>query len=117
MTKRESGRRMREILRRIEALADGRVNDAVKLAFLNEENLGTLDEMDLSAVAEFKRHTNGAVEVKLVDRLAVLEKLAELVDGQREGVFDLLRALERSAGEHGDREDIGKAEEGTDVVV
>ena len=105
------------ILRELHSLAFAKCNDAVKLAFLDGENLAALDRMDLSAVAEFRRHANGAVEVKLVDRLAVLEKLAELVDGQREGEDDLFRALERSAGEHESQEAIGQAEAGADVVV
>lgn len=117
MEKRKNERWMRKILRKIETLADGRVNDAVKLAFLDENTMESLDGMDLSAVAEFKRHGNGAVEVKLVDRLAVLEKLAELVDGQREGEMDLFRALNGRVEEHGAQEAVGETVEGTDLVV
>lgn len=117
MEKGKNERWMRKILRKIETLADGRVNDAVKLAFLDENTMESLDGMDLSAVAEFKRHGNGAVEVKLVDRLAVLEKLAELVDGQREGEMDLFRVLNERAGEHETEGAVGKTEEGADLVV
>ena len=63
------------LLRRMERLAGCRVNDAVKLAFLDGEQLGEIDGLDLGALKEFKRSGNGAVELKLVDRAAVLERL------------------------------------------
>ena len=72
------------LLRRMERLAGCRVNDAVKLAFLDGEQLGEIDGLDLGALKEFKRSGNGAVELKLVDRAAVLERLVELSGGRRE---------------------------------
>ena len=66
------------VLRQMERLARCKVNDAVKLAFLDQEQMERIDTLDLEALAEFKRSGNGAVEVKLVDRAAVLEKLMEL---------------------------------------
>ena len=74
------------LLRRMERLAGCRVNDAVKLAFL-----------DLGALKEFKRSGNGAVELKLVDRAAVLERLVELSGGREDGAEEFFRALRESA--------------------
>ena len=98
------------LLRRMERLAGCRVNDAVKLAFLDGEQLGEIDGLDLGALKEFKRSGNGAVELKLVDRAAVLERLGELnaksvdrkllveLSGDREdGAEEFFRALRESA--------------------
>lgn len=59
-------------------LAKARVNDAVKLAFLGDEDRDLIDEMDLTALTEFKRSGNGAVEVKFADRMKTMERLLEL---------------------------------------
>ena len=88
------GNRRTEAVRALRRLARGRANDAVKLAYLTEERLEEIDRMDLSALTEFKRHGNGAVEVKFVDRAAILERLLELEDGETGGAAGLLRALE-----------------------
>ena len=74
------GNRRTEAVRALRRLARGRANDAVKLAYLTEERLEEIDRMDLSALTEFKRHGNGAVEVKFIDRAAILERLLELAD-------------------------------------
>lgn len=85
------------LLRKLERLAQSRVNDAVKLAFLNEEGLEEIDGLDLEALKEFKRSEKGAVELKLVDRAAVLEKLLELSDGEEEQAAEFFRALGENA--------------------
>lgn len=69
------------LLERMERLAGGRVNDAVKLAFLDSERMDEIDRLDLSALTEFKRSGNGTVEIKLTDRLAALEKLLAMLEG------------------------------------
>ena len=53
--------------------------------------------MDLGALKEFKRSGNGAVELKLVDRAAVLERLVELSGGREDGAEEFFRALRESA--------------------
>ena len=83
------------LLRRMERLAGCRVNDAVKLAFLDGEQLGEIDGLDLGALKEFSG--NGAVELKLVDRAAVLERLVELSGGREDGAEEFFRALRESA--------------------
>ena len=82
------------LLHRMERLAQCRVNDAVKLAFLDEGQLEKIDGLELG---EFKRSGNGAVELKLVDRVAVLEKLVELSGGQENKAEEFFRALKENA--------------------
>ena len=81
------------LLRRMERLAGCRVNDAVKLAFLDGEQLGEIDGLDLGALKECKRSGNGAVELKLGDR----ERLVELSGGREDGAEEFFRALRESA--------------------
>lgn len=90
-----------EVLRQIEALAASPVNDAVRLAYLTEEELGMLDSLDLSAITEFKRSPSGTVELKFIDRLAALQWLLEQCgeDPQAEKLYAALAAGARQAGE------------------
>lgn len=90
------------LLRRMELLAGGRVNDTVKLAFLDENRLDEIDRLDLSALSEFKRNGNGTVEIKLTNRMEVLEKLLELLgNGENEDAEAFFKALEERAGTAG----------------
>lgn len=89
------------VLRQIRKLAESRVNDAVRLAFLSEEELGELAKLDLSAVAEFKRSSNGTVEVKFIDRLAALQWLMDRAEEDPKAKR-LYEALEGAAGQVGE---------------
>lgn len=77
MAEKKENRGKAEATACLKKIAMGRVNDAVKLAFLDGTDLGAVDRLDLTAVAEFKRSSGGAVEVKLLDRLEALEKWME----------------------------------------
>ena len=86
----------RSVLEQMMALAAGAANDAVKLAYLSEERMGEIDGLDLGCLTEFKRSSSGAVEVKLTDRAAVLEKLLDQMkeeEGRELAAF--LTALDR----------------------
>ena len=86
------------LLKQMERLAQCKVNDAVKLAFLDGTMLEELDGLDLTALTEFKRSEKGGSEVKLVDRVAVLKLLVELSAGQgTQGAVDFFRAWEGKA--------------------
>lgn len=61
-----------DVLRRLAQLAFGRANDCVKLVLQDEPKL---DELDLSLLSEVKRNEKGTVEIKLMDRIRVLEQL------------------------------------------
>ena len=66
---------------RITDLAFGKANDAVHHAFLDPqqpEQLEKIETLDLSMVSEVKRSGSGSVEVKLLNRIALLELLAQL---------------------------------------
>lgn len=68
----------------LEKLLRARPNDAVKLAFMPPDKADGIGRLDLSLLSELKRGTNGTVEIKLVDRAEILEKLAELEKAERE---------------------------------
>ena len=54
-----------------------------------------IDRLDLAALTEFKRSGNGAVEIRLLDRVAALEKILELLgDREEEKTEAFFRALE-----------------------
>lgn len=69
-----------DLVKQIVKLAFGRSNDAVKLVFLDPEQQEVIDGLDLSMVAEIRRDSKGMVEVKLIDRLALLEMLSKLLE-------------------------------------
>ena len=86
------------LLKQMERLAQCKVNDAVKLAFLDGAMLEELDGLDLTALTEFRRSEKGGSEVKLVDRVAVLKLLVELSAGQEDQkAVDFFRAWEGKA--------------------
>jgi len=97
--------RREEVLRRLAQLAFGRANDAVRLAL----RPGEVDpeELDLSAVAEFKVTDKGGVEVKLADRVQALETLCTLLEDGGRGAAALYRALAEGCGETGEGWDNG----------
>lgn len=90
--------RRRELLERLQRLADRRVNDAVKLAFLREETAQELDRLDLSGLVELKRSEKG-FEAKFVDPLRVLEMMQALTQRDSEQEAEaFFEALNGSAG-------------------
>ena len=69
-----------DVLRRLEELAYGKANDAVRLVMTDEPmHREMIDELDLSLLSEIKRGSNGVIEIKLINRLDALELLAKLV--------------------------------------
>ena len=90
--------RMAGVLRRMEKLAAAPVNDAVKLAFLDSSQVEQIDGLDLSALTEFKRSGNGGVEIRLTDRMAVLERVAALLSDQDDRAEEFFRAMEGKEG-------------------
>lgn len=89
--------RREDVIRRLAELAFGRANDAIKLACLGgETDALMIDGMELSAVAEFKRNSAGAVEVKLIDRVKALDALYGILSGDDgSAAAALLQALEQ----------------------
>ena len=96
MVKREKIVLSREaLLDQMGRLAFARVNDAVKLAFLPEEERDVIGRLDLSALTEFRRSGAGTVEMKFTDRMRALERLLELSGpGGEERLEQFLRSME-----------------------
>lgn len=80
MQKKIREKRQTEILQRMKQLASSQVNDTVKLAFLAELGMGDIGALDLTALKEFKRGSNGVVEIKLLDKTEVLEKMMDMLE-------------------------------------
>ena len=81
------------ILKKLEKLACGKVNDAVRLAYLDEAGIAGLEKLDLAALTEFKRSANGTVEIKLADRAALLERIYYLLKEEDDCGSAFLQAL------------------------
>ena len=94
--KRSDLERIRAQLRK---MAFGKVNDCMKLALSEYEDIAKLD---LSMLTEIKRSEKG-VEVKLLDRTKILAQLAELAAEEQDGAAarQLLRALQDGADHDG----------------
>lgn len=99
-----------EILERLEAIAFCRSNDAVKLAFTAEQGMPDIDQLDLGALAELKRLSNGSVEMKFIDRIKILELMTQLRQAAPEsGAAELVAAINSAADRLPDRGGDGTA--------
>jgi hypothetical protein len=87
---REGKLRREDVLRRLGELAFGQPNDCVRLAL---EELPDLKGLDLSLLSEIKRSDKGMVEIRLIDRVKILERLAQAMEDEGDGMGELLRAL------------------------
>lgn len=92
-----------QVLKQMMELAMGSANDAVKLAYLPEERQEEIGALNLTCLTEFKRNGNGTVEVKLTDRVAVLEKLLEQMQEEDQSAAAFFQALEQPEGERSRR--------------
>lgn len=92
--------RREDVLRRLAKLAFGQANDALQMAVSPEQT--NLEQLDLSAVAEFKVTDKGSVEIKLVDRIRALETLFRMLEeGRESGTAELCQMLSEVVGEEG----------------
>lgn len=80
-----------DVTRRLAELAFGRVNDCVRLVLEEHPEVGNLD---LSLLSEVRRSDKGGVEVKLIDRLRVLEQLTRMTDESGTDMDAFLQALQ-----------------------
>ena len=85
-----------DVLRRLAELAFGQPNDCVRLALEEDPDLKGLD---LSLLSEIRRSDKGMVEIKLIDRLRILEKLEQSTQEENDEMSQLLQALRDSAEE------------------
>lgn len=88
-----------QILKRMWKLANAGVKDAVKLACFPDEEWGGLGELNLDSLTEFKRGSNGVIELKFIDRAKLLERLLDAADHSGEEQVDrFLQAMEEQGG-------------------
>ena len=91
-----SGAVTRQDVRRLLAeLACGKVNDCVRLALEEEPNL---EALDLSLISEVRRNEKGTVEVKLIDRLRVLEQLEKVTEAENGKLESFVQAIRDGDG-------------------
>lgn len=90
-----------DTVRRMAELAFGRANDCVRLAL---DPAADVDSLDLSLLQEIKRNDKGTVEIRLIDRLRVLERLLALDRGGEDEAAAFFRAMRESL-EDDDREE------------
>ena len=84
-----------DIVKRMWRLANAGAEDAVRLACFPPEEWQGVDKLELDALTEFKRGSNGVVELKFVDRGRLLERLLDAVDHSGEEQVDrFLQAME-----------------------
>ena len=82
-----------KILGRLAELAWGRVNDVVRLLYAQETDI---EGLDLTMLSEIKQGANG-LEIKLVDRLRVLELMQQYLaqgQGENEAAAQFLLAMQ-----------------------
>lgn len=89
--------RRTDVVRRMAELAFGRANDCVRLVL---EDKPDIDSLELSLLSEVKRNEKGTVEVKLIDRVRVLEQLSLAAGQAGDDMASFLEALQ-DAGEDG----------------
>lgn len=77
-----------EIIKELRRLIKSKSNDAVKLAYLGQEDVQDIDGLDLRGVVEVKRSEKGAFEVKFVDKLKALELLERISNREEDGDLD-----------------------------
>ena len=87
--------RRQDVTRRLAELAYGKVNDCVRLALEEEPNL---EALDLSLLSEVRRNEKGTVEVKLIDRLRVLEQLEKVTEAENGKLESFVQAIRDGDG-------------------
>ena len=88
-----------QILRQMWKLANAGAGDAVKLACFPPEEWHGVEKLELDALTEFTRGSNGVVELRFVDRGRLLERLLDTVDHSGEDQVDRFpQAMERQGG-------------------
>lgn len=82
--------RRQDVLRRLAELAFGSVGDCVRLTLKPDTDIAKLD---LSLLSEIRCTEKGGVELKLLDRLKVLEQLAALTETEGDDLEEFLRSM------------------------
>ena len=90
----------KKIIKILTGIVFGKPNDILKLVYMEPEDVPRiLDGLDLTMLSEIKKSANGAVEIKLVDKLEAIKILAGLIsldDGADEKT-EFIKALAKAA--------------------
>lgn len=89
------------VVRELARLAFAKPNRAVELAFAEDPSAQMIRRMELSTLAEFRRVSNGTVEIKFADRVKALTALYEMLGHGTDGdeAEEFFRALEEAGEE------------------
>lgn len=90
MTEQEQKIGYEDVIRRLARLGFGTGKECAVLL----EGQWDEKELDLSLVSEVKRSANGTMEIKLIDRVSILNRLLELLKTEEDGAEAFLRALQ-----------------------
>lgn len=90
MTEQEQKIGYEDVIRRLTRLGFGTGSECAVLL----EGQWNEKELDLSLVSEVKRSANGAMEIKLIDRVGILNRLLELMKTEDDGAEAFLRSLQ-----------------------
>ena len=88
-----------QLLEALGKIALSKPNDAISLALHPEKRMSGLD---LWGVAEFKKGSNGNIEIKFTDRVKAISLLLEALGGGEDGMAALLDALDSCDAEESD---------------
>ena len=88
---REGTVRKQDVVRLMAELAFGTANDCVRLVL---EETPELEGMDLRLLSEIRRNEKGTVEIRILDRLRILEQLSRMVDTGQSGLDEFLNAMQ-----------------------
>lgn len=83
-----------DVLERLVRLGFGSGSECAALL----EGRCTEADVDLSLVSEVKRGVNGNIELKLIDRVSILNRLLELLKTDEDGAEAFLRSLQEGEG-------------------
>ncbi len=86
----------KDIIKRLYKIAYAKPNDAVKLAC---QNVSDIDGLDLMALTELKKSTNGTVEMKFFNRMDAFKLLLEAAEGDERAEADRFFSALGSGGE------------------
>lgn len=86
--------RYEDVLERLVRLGFGSGKECAALL----EGRCTEEDVDLSLVSEVKRGVNGNIELKLIDRVSILNRLLELLKTDEDGAEAFLRSLQEGEG-------------------
>ena len=89
----ETSKNRRDVINALTKMMKARPDDVIKIALADtDDGYFDIDKCDLTLVSEIKRSPQGAIEVKLIDRIAVIDRLIELTkeesgSGTAEGII------------------------------